>query len=146
MTVSDIIKPIHHHQARTIPFALGEEVNNSNNNGKNFGTGTLRIKGNLGNILSTFQDENSPEASAFSEEQMSLVIALINKQLEKFIGINDDELAEELWRMAVAKNPHQFALRVADSELNNFKFNQTFLFDVWAIVNDVISGRIQSCK
>ena len=66
----------------------------------------------------------------------------INKQLEKFIGINDDELAEELWRMALDRNASEFSLAVANSDLNEFKFTDDFLFDVWAIVNDVLHGRL----
>ena len=77
--------------------------------------------------------------------QMNTALSYINKQLEKFIGINDDELAEELWRLALQKNPHEFALSVENSELNNFKFNQDFIFDVWAIVDDVLNGRLP-CK
>ena len=77
--------------------------------------------------------------------KMLTALRLINKQLEKFIGINDDELAEELWRLALQKNPHEFALSVGNSDLNEFKFNNHFIFDVWAIVDDVLNERIP-CK
>lgn len=119
----------------------------------------------------------------------------INKQLEKFIGINDDELAEELWLMASGQqrrwtrlpcqqhcikqsipkpttrfrfsservvngnskinnknsrkfkskrvNPHEFAQQIFNSDLSEFKFTEDFIFDVWAIVNDVLNGNVK---
>lgn len=164
-TVSDIIKPSgHHHQQHQLQRntdAFSEAVFNSGSNmlgTKNFGTGTIRIRGgllaSLENTTTTtttaaaaaaaFFDPESAEAASAAAAQMSLALGHINKQLEQFIGINDDELAEELWRLAVAaqQSSHQFILFVADSELNDFKFTDKFLFDVWAVVNDVANGRL----
>lgn len=165
--ISDIIKPSgHHHQQhqlqRNTDAFSSEAVFNSGSNmlgTKNFGTGTIRIRGgllaSLENTTTTtttttaaaaaaFFDPESAEAASAAAAQMSLALGHINKQLEQFIGINDDELAEELWRLAVAaqQSSHQFILFVADSELNDFKFTDKFLFDVWAVVNDVANGRL----
>ncbi|KAH9401057.1 PDZ domain-containing protein gipc3 [Tyrophagus putrescentiae] len=163
--ISDIIKPSghHHHQhqlQRNTDAFNCEAVFNSGSNmlgTKNFGTGTIRIRGGLlaglENTTTTtttaaaaaaFFDPESAEAASAAAAQMSLALGHINKQLEQFIGINDDELAEELWRLAVAaqQSSHQFILFVADSELNDFKFTDKFLFDVWAVVNDVANGRL----
>ncbi|KAI2806349.1 PDZ domain-containing protein gipc1 [Blomia tropicalis] len=49
---------------------------------------------------------------------------------------------EELWHLAVQTNPHQFATSISRSDLNEFKFNSDFLFNVWTIVNDVVHGRM----
>ena len=76
------------------------------------------------------------------DQRMQTALQYINKQLEKFIGINDDELAEELWHMAIERNPHEFALAVANSDLSDFKFTEDFVFDIWAIVDDVLNGRL----
>lgn len=84
------------------------------------------------------------ERDMAANAQMNAAVRRINKQLEQFIGIHDDELAEELWRMALQKNPHQFALCVENSELNDFKFNHDFIFEVWAIVDDGLNGRLPS--
>lgn len=61
----------------------------------------------------------------------------INKQLEKFIGINDDELAEELWRMAAstADDREHFRATLTNSELNEFQFTDDFVYDIWRIVS-----------
>lgn len=96
-------------------------------------TGTLRIRNNEVAVV---------EQDCEEDAQMRTALRYINKHLEKFIGINDDELAEELWHLALQKNPHDFAVGVTNSDLNEFKFSNQFIFDVWAIVDDVFHGRI----
>lgn len=115
------------------------------------GFGTLRLRNN-GQLASLLNDDASSSTMYANldgngngnDDSSLMLIALsyINKQLEKFIGINDDELAEELWHLAVQTNPHQFATSISRSDLNEFKFNSDFLFNVWTIVNDVVHGRM----
>lgn len=83
------------------------------------------------------------DVTSASNRQMSIGLANINRQLEAFIGINDDELAEELWHLTlVHKNPAQFAEAIENSDLADFRFTHDFIYDIWATVDDVLHERL----
>ncbi|CAF1075657.1 unnamed protein product [Rotaria magnacalcarata] len=78
---------------------------------------------------------------------MVKAIERINGLLETYIGINDSDLAQQIWDLAENKNnPSDFALAIDDSELGSFNFTDNFVFDIWAAIGDVKDGRIPEEK
>ncbi|CAN8004567.1 unnamed protein product [Ixodes hexagonus] len=67
----------------------------------------------------------------------------INALLESYMGINDSELATQIWELGCERpNPHEFVTAVADSDLDAFGFTEDFLFDIWGAIGDARSGRL----
>ncbi|XP_076331195.1 PDZ domain-containing protein GIPC1-like [Tachypleus tridentatus] len=71
-------------------------------------------------------------------------IEKINGLLESFMGINDNELATQIWELGHDKeNPSQFVTAVDNSDLEEFGFTDNFIFDLWGAISDAKSGRIK---
>jgi len=69
-------------------------------------------------------------------------VARINSLLESFVGINDVDLASQIWETAEGRqNTMEFAEAVDNSELESFGFTDDFIIEVWGIVTDAKSGR-----
>jgi len=69
-------------------------------------------------------------------------VARINSLLESFVGINDVDLATQIWETAEGRqNTMEFAEAVDNSELESFGFTDDFIIEVWGIVTDAKSGR-----
>lgn len=68
----------------------------------------------------------------------------INALLESFMGINDTELATQIWELGREKtNPHDFVNAVDSSDLEAFGFTDDFIFDLWGAINDAKCGRLK---
>ena len=85
----------------------------------------------------------------------------INGLLETFMGINDSDLgklvniddlrmtfdsilAQQIWDLSDnKKNPSDFAMAIDESEIGAFNFTDEFIFDLWAAIDDIKSGRIK---
>lgn len=68
----------------------------------------------------------------------------INGLLESFMGINDIELAQTIWELGISKeNTHGFALAIDESDMAAFGFTDDFIFDLWGVISDAKSGRLQ---
>ena len=85
----------------------------------------------------------------------------INGLLESFMGINDSDLgklvniddlrmtfdsilAQQIWDLSDnKKNPSDFAMAIDESEIGAFNFTDEFIFDLWAAIDDIKSGRIK---
>jgi len=66
----------------------------------------------------------------------------INKLLETFMGINDSELASQIWDLADGKtNTMELAEAIDNSDLEAFGFTDDFIFELWGAVTDAKSGR-----
>lgn len=66
----------------------------------------------------------------------------INKLLESFMGIYDNELAMQIWEIGKTRNnPHEFVMAIKTSDLQIFEFNEDLLFDLWGEINDYRMGR-----
>lgn len=107
---------------------------NKGNKGKSYGSGkeTLRFRSN-----GPAQIEQAPDDLA------KTAIESINRLLENFMGINDNDLATQIFEMAASKtNTMELAEAVDNSELESFGFTDDFLIDVWGIVTDAKSGRL----
>ncbi|CAF3477353.1 unnamed protein product [Rotaria socialis] len=81
------------------------------------------------------------------DDVMVKAIERINGLLETYMGINDSELAHQIWDLAENKsNPSDFTLAINDSELGSFNFTDDFVFDIWAAIDDVKVGRLPEEK
>jgi len=97
-----------------------------------YGTGkqTLRLKSN-----GTGQVEEVDNTRTTAEEN-------INELLENFMGINDAELASQIWELAEGKtNTMELAEAVDNSDLEAFGFTDDFIFELWGAITDAKSGR-----
>jgi len=102
--------------------------------GKGVGSGreTLRLRNN-----GPAQIEKLPD------DYVQVAIKKINTLLESFMGINDTDLATQIWEMAEGKgNTMDFAEAVDNSELESFGFTDDFIIEVWGILTDAKSGRL----
>ncbi|KAK6188391.1 hypothetical protein SNE40_004572 [Patella caerulea] len=71
----------------------------------------------------------------------------INNLLESYMGINDTELAQSIWEIGdKCDNPHDFACAVDESDMKDFGFTDTFIFDLWGAITDAKSGRLKKTQ
>lgn len=97
-----------------------------------YGSGkqTLRLKAN-----GTAAIEEVDNSRSLAEEN-------INKLLENFMGINDSELASQIWDLAEGKtNTMELAEAIDNSDLEAFGFTDDFIFELWGAITDAKSGR-----
>lgn len=70
-------------------------------------------------------------------------IEKINCLLESFMGINDTDLATQMWDLAEGKtNSMQLANAIDDSDLQVFGFTDEFIIELWGVITDARSGRL----
>ncbi|KAH8340096.1 hypothetical protein KR067_009200 [Drosophila pandora] len=96
--------------------------------GRNYGSGkeTLRFKAN-GNAQIEPQFDEATEAG----------IEAINNLLESFMGINDTELASQIWELGDNKtNSMDFAEAIDNSDLESFGFTDDFIIELWGAITD----------
>lgn len=96
--------------------------------GKSYGSGkeTLRFKAN-GNV----EIEDKPDDST------QCGIEAINNLLESFMGINDTELATQIWDLGANKtNSMDFAEAIDNSDLESFGFTDDFIIELWGAITD----------
>ncbi|CAF0762088.1 unnamed protein product [Didymodactylos carnosus] len=78
------------------------------------------------------------------DDVMNKAIERINGILESFMGINDSELAQQIWDLGQhKKNPSDFALAIDESEIGAFSFTDEFIFDLWGVIGDAKNGRLK---
>ncbi|XP_023321134.1 PDZ domain-containing protein GIPC1 [Eurytemora carolleeae] len=66
----------------------------------------------------------------------------INNLLENFMGINDSELASQIWDLAEGKtNTMELAEAIDNSDLEAFGFTDDFIFELWGAITDAKQGR-----
>jgi len=71
--------------------------------------------------------------------------ANINQLLENFMGINDEELASQIWDLAEGKtNTMELAEAIDNSDLEAFGFTDDFIFELWGGITDAKSGRART--
>lgn len=111
---------------RTDPRASGK---------KGYGSGkqTLRFKAN-----GQAEVEDAPDdLSTYATEK-------INALLENFMGINDNDLAVQIWELGQQKqNTMEFAEAVDESDLEAFGFTDDFIFELWGAITDAKAGRLK---
>ncbi|CAF0838363.1 unnamed protein product [Didymodactylos carnosus] len=78
------------------------------------------------------------------DDVMNKSIERINEILETFMGINDSELAQQIWDLGQhKKNPSDFAMAIDESEIGAFSFTDEFIFDLWGVIDDGKNGRLK---
>jgi len=100
-----------------------------------YGSGkqTLRLKAN-----GTAAIEDVDNSRTLAEEN-------INKLLETFMGINDSELASQIYDLAEDKtNTMELAEAIDNSDLEAFGFTDDFIFELWGAITDAKSGRAKT--
>lgn len=70
-------------------------------------------------------------------------IEKINALLESFMGINDTDLATQMWDLSAGKNNSmQLAEAIDNSDLQEFGFTDEFIIELWGVITDARSGRL----
>lgn len=91
-----------------------------------------------------FKADGSAQIEKVVDNSMTLGIDKINSILESFMGINDNELATQIWELAEGKcNSMDFAEAIDNSELEAFGFNDDFIIELWGAVTDARAGRLR---
>nr|CAD7603274.1 unnamed protein product [Timema genevievae] len=79
-----------------------------------------------------------------NDDTQTVGIENINNLLESFMGINDAELATEIWELSTAKtNSMDFAEAIDNSELEEFGFTDDFIIELWGVITDARAGRLK---
>ncbi|XP_036331917.1 PDZ domain-containing protein GIPC3-like [Rhagoletis pomonella] len=107
---------------------IGPRTQSRAPSGRGYGSGkeTLRFKAN-GNV--EIEDK-------FDESTQSGIEA-INNLLESFMGINDTELATQIWDLGANKsNSMDFAEAIDNSDLESFGFTDDFIIELWGAITD----------
>jgi len=100
----------------------------SNKKGMGTGRETLRFKAD-GNVAVEEKDDN-----------MELGIEKINEILENFLGINDSELATQIWDKSEGKsNSMDFAEAIDNSDLEELGFTDDLIIEIWGAITDARS-------
>ncbi|XP_064477265.1 PDZ domain-containing protein GIPC1-like [Ornithodoros turicata] len=74
---------------------------------------------------------------------MQMAVDKVNALLESYMGINDTELATQIWELGCERpNPHEFVTAIGESDLDAFGFTEDFLFDIWGAISDAKAGRL----
>lgn len=75
---------------------------------------------------------------------MDVGIEKINSILESFLGINDSELASQIWETANGKtNSMDFADAIDNSDLEAFGFTDDLIIEIWGAITDARAGRLK---
>ena len=78
---------------------------------------------------------------------MEVGVEKINSILENFLGINDSELATQIWDKSEGKdNSMDFAEAIDNSDLEEFGFTDELVIELWGVITDARSGRLNAAK
>ncbi|ENN74920.1 hypothetical protein D910_04555, partial [Dendroctonus ponderosae] len=84
------------------------------------------------------------QEQASKDDAMDSGIEKINGVLESFMGINDSELATQIWEMSEGKlNSMEFAEAIDDSDLAAFEFTDELIIELWGCVTDARQARLK---
>lgn len=91
-----------------------------------------------------FKADGSVQIQQQHDSVVQLGLEKINQLLENFLGINDNELATQIWETADDKlNSMEFAEAIDNSDLEILGFSDDFIIELWGVITDVRSGRIR---
>lgn len=99
---------------------------------KKYGSGkeTIRFKAN-GDAVVEVQSQEQDKC-----------IQEINVILDKYMGINDSELATQIYEKSLnQKNSMDFAEAIDGSDLEEFGFNDDLIIEMWGVITDIRAGR-----
>lgn len=99
------------------------------------GKGTLRLR------------SNGRASIESADDTVNIAVDRINGLLENFLGINDTELAHSIWETGcTSDNPSTFSSAMEDSDLSEFGFTESFIFDLWGAILDAKQGRLKKVQ
>ncbi|XP_015601623.1 PDZ domain-containing protein GIPC3 [Cephus cinctus] len=91
-----------------------------------------------------FKADGSAQIEKVSDDAATVGIEKINSILESFMGINDNELATQIWELSEGKqNSMDFAEAIDNSDLEAFGFTDDFVIELWGAVTDARAGRLR---
>ncbi|XP_033223662.1 PDZ domain-containing protein GIPC3 isoform X2 [Belonocnema kinseyi] len=91
-----------------------------------------------------FKADGSAQIEKKEDNAVTLGVDKINSILESFMGINDSELATQIWELSEGKrNSMEFAEAIDNSDLEAFGFTDDFVIELWGAVTDARSGRLR---
>ena len=100
---------------------------------KNYGSGKETLR---------FAKSGPARIEAAPDDVVEKATGSINGLLENFLGINDNELATQIWELSEGKNnTMEFAEAIDSSELEAFGFSDDFIFELWGAITDAKAGR-----
>lgn len=74
---------------------------------------------------------------------MEIGIEHINSKLDSYLGVNDEELAMQIWEKAEGiNNSLDFAEAIDESDLEELGFSTDFIIELWGVITDVRAGRL----
>lgn len=77
------------------------------------------------------------------DDAMDLGVEKINAILENFLGINDEDLATQIWDAANGKtNSMDFAEAIDNSDLDELGFTDDLVIELWGAITDARDGRL----
>ncbi|KAJ8910513.1 hypothetical protein NQ315_002455 [Exocentrus adspersus] len=99
-----------------------------------YGTGKETLRFKAGGQAEIGQQDDALDAG----------IEKINNILESFMGINDSELATQIWELSDGKNNSMdFAEAIDESELQAFQFTDELIIELWGAITDARDGRLK---
>ncbi|ESO92646.1 hypothetical protein LOTGIDRAFT_120670 [Lottia gigantea] len=117
------------------------------------GQSTGKKSGNVGNKVGSgkqtlrLRSTGPATVETVDNECASVATDKINNLLESYMGINDTELAQNIYEIGdKCDNPHDFACSVDDSDMKDFGFTDTFIFDLWGAITDAKSGILKKTQ
>ncbi|KAI4461891.1 rgs-gaip interacting protein gipc [Holotrichia oblita] len=101
------------------------------------------MKSNYGSGRETLRFKADGKAEIEERDDvMDAGLEKINTILENFLGINDSELASQIWEQAQGKeNSMDFAEAIDNSDLEEFGFTDDLIIEIWGAITDARAGR-----
>ncbi|TRY75748.1 hypothetical protein TCAL_01631 [Tigriopus californicus] len=110
---------------------IGPRSNKTGSKSVKNGMKTLRFRANESAVIEDVDDKKMAAQDK------------INQLLENFMGINDEDLASQIYDLGITQsNTLDFAEAIDDSDLGAFGFTDDFIFELWGAITDVKSGRV----
>lgn len=108
------------------------------------GTGKKKAYGSGKETIRFKADGTAAIETDEQDETTQKGIDAINVLLDTFMGINDTELATQIWELGGNKtNSMDFAEAIDNSDLEAFGFTDDFIIELWGAVTDARQGRFK---
>lgn len=107
------------------------------------GSGKMNKKPGIVTGKETLRFKATGEAEIQEQDDvMDVGIEKINNILESFLGINDSELATQIWELSNGQtNSMDFADAIDNSDLSAFEFTDELVIELWGAITDARDGR-----
>lgn len=90
-------------------------------------------------------NSSGPATIEVADDHVQIAVDQINDLMESFLGINDTELANQIWDIGQTQtNTIDFCNELNNSPLSAFGFSDDFLFDLWGVISDGKAGRLKA--